>query len=86
MPKYFGPADVFVFKGKEYHPGDDMPISRAEIAHYFDVGTQHRWEGGPPYTNVVVVSPTAEVHAFDDRGQMGEAEPESKPKVAATKD
>jgi hypothetical protein len=46
MPVYRGPADVFIHGGKEYHQGDNIPISKEAVAHHVREG--HRFEGNDP--------------------------------------
>jgi hypothetical protein len=51
MPRYQGPADNFMLEegGKVYHPGDNVPISRASAEHMAKVENGgHLFEGITP--------------------------------------
>lgn len=47
MPKYMGPSDTFRLEegGKEYHPGDNVPMSKEMVGHHERLG--HVFETTP---------------------------------------
>jgi hypothetical protein len=49
--KYLGPSATFIYDGKEYHPGDSMPISSAAMRHHEQFG--HQWADSPEPAAVV---------------------------------
>jgi hypothetical protein len=68
MPKYVGPSDIFCLEegGKEYHIGDNIPLTKEQVAHHEAIG--HRFDSTPdvPATipvEVNVVEPAPPVHA-----------------------
>jgi hypothetical protein len=51
MPKYEGPADVFIdpATGKEYRQGQNVPLSKATVDHMSKtINGGHRFEGVEP--------------------------------------
>jgi hypothetical protein len=49
--RYLGPSATFIFAGKEYHPGDSMPIGAADRKHHEQFG--HQWSDSPEPANVI---------------------------------
>jgi hypothetical protein len=60
--RYLGPSATFIYGGKEYHPGDDMPISAAAMRHHELYGG-HRWADSPDEAPVIPATMAAPVLA-----------------------
>ena len=54
MPyKYLGPASTFIYKDKEYHPGDSIPMTKDEMEHHAVWGSNHQFENSTTGTNTI---------------------------------
>lgn len=68
MPRYLGPYDVLKLEegGKEYHPGDNVPLTKEQRTA---LGPAHRFEGEEQVPAVAVVSNERdEAHAPNEFG------------------
>ena len=66
MPVYIGPAHRILWPdegGKEYHPGDNIPLNKAQVAdlvargHLFEGVDQPEVDATPPATGSLVQQP-----------------------------
>jgi hypothetical protein len=49
MPRYQGPADVLIVGEKEYRQGDNVPLSKEQVAYMAKtINGGHRFEGVEP--------------------------------------
>lgn len=80
---YLGPADVFIYGGKEYHQGDSIQMS-AEMMEHHAVWGKHRFEGHEDLTlSVPPELPSTVAGPFNEAGEL--VVEDDRPKASAPK-
>lgn len=66
--RYLGPSDFFVYKDVAYTPGQDVPLTEAEMQHHRQFGSA-QFEGYEPIFTAPVNGSPEDMVPFDDAGR-----------------